>query len=174
MAVCGNWDARDGKRIGSRELPRSWLVRVGGDVGSVAEVVFVEFKEWFCLNARESFTIDPLIYPSDAQFYFGRSDIKAQLVAQINKSFIVPGIPKIVLYGAYGSGKTQTLHHIDYLLTNDPPKSLRHKPKPVHVVLEMASKSTYGEWHLQLMEGPIEGRSDPMGRGGIQQGTRLG
>ena len=112
----------------------------------------MEFKEWFCLNARESFTIDPLIYPSDAQFYFGRSDIKAQLVAQINKSFIVPGIPKIVLYGAYGSGKTQTLHHIDYLLTNDPPKSLRHKPKPVHVVLEMASKSTYGEWHLQLME----------------------
>ena len=37
MAVCGSWDARDGKRIGSRELPRSWLVRVGGDVGSVAE-----------------------------------------------------------------------------------------------------------------------------------------
>ena len=36
MAVCGSWDARDGKRIGSRELPRSWLVRVGGDVGSVA------------------------------------------------------------------------------------------------------------------------------------------
>ena len=37
MAVCGSWDARDGKRIGSRELPRNWLVRVGGDVGSVAE-----------------------------------------------------------------------------------------------------------------------------------------
>ena len=36
MAVCGSWDARDGKRIGSRELPRAWLVRVGGDVGSVA------------------------------------------------------------------------------------------------------------------------------------------
>ena len=36
MAVCGNWDARDGKRIGIRELPRTWLVRVGGDVESVA------------------------------------------------------------------------------------------------------------------------------------------
>ena len=33
MAVCGSWDARDGNRIGSRELPRSWLVRVGGTLG---------------------------------------------------------------------------------------------------------------------------------------------
>ena len=32
MAVCGSWDARDGKRIGSRELPRAWLVRVGGEL----------------------------------------------------------------------------------------------------------------------------------------------
>ena len=36
MAVCGSWDARDGKRIGIRELLRTWLVRVGGDVESVA------------------------------------------------------------------------------------------------------------------------------------------
>ena len=33
MAVCGSCDARDGKRIGIRELPRTWLVRVCGDVG---------------------------------------------------------------------------------------------------------------------------------------------
>ena len=112
----------------------------------------MDFKEWFCLMARESFTVDPVIYPSDAQFYFGRSDIKAQLLAQINKSFIDPGIPKIVLFGAYGSGKTQTLHHIDYLVANAPPRSLHHKARPVHVVLEMGSKSTHKEWHLQLME----------------------
>ena len=112
----------------------------------------MEFKEWFCLNSRESFTVDPVIYPSDAQFYFGRSDIKARLVDQINKSFIVPGVPKMILFGSYGSGKTQTLHHIDYLVANHPPRSLRHTPKPVHVVIEMGSKSSYGEWHLQLME----------------------
>ena len=112
----------------------------------------MDFKEWFCLKARGSFTVDPVIYPSDAQFYFGRSDIKAQLRTQINKSFIDPGVPKVVLFGAYGSGKTQALHHIDYLLANDPPRSLRHKARPIHVVLEMGSKSTHKEWHLQLME----------------------
>ena len=36
MAVCGNPDARDGERIRSRELSRTGLARVGGDVGAVA------------------------------------------------------------------------------------------------------------------------------------------
>ncbi len=112
----------------------------------------MEFKDWFCLNARDSFTIDPLIYPSDDRFYFGRSDIKSRLFAQIKRSFIDPGVPKVVLFGAYGTGKTQTLHHIDHYLKTSPPKSLRHKPRAVHVVLEMSSKSSYREWHLQLLE----------------------
>ena len=46
MAVCGSWDARDGNRIGIRELPRSWLVRVGRDVGSVAEGAVRLGVEW--------------------------------------------------------------------------------------------------------------------------------
>ena len=36
MAVCGSCDARDGWRVRSRELPRTGVVRVFGDVGSVA------------------------------------------------------------------------------------------------------------------------------------------
>ena len=36
MAVCGSCDARDGERKRSRELPRTGVVRVFGDVGSVA------------------------------------------------------------------------------------------------------------------------------------------
>ena len=46
MAVCGNWDARDVKRIGSRELPRTGLARVCGDVGSVAEGAVRLGVEW--------------------------------------------------------------------------------------------------------------------------------
>ena len=36
MAVCGSCDVRGGKRVRSRELPRAGVVRVFGDVGSVA------------------------------------------------------------------------------------------------------------------------------------------
>ena len=134
----------------------------------------MDFKEWFCLKARASFTVDPVIYPSDARFYFGRSDIKAQLRAQINKSFIDPGVPKVVLFGAYGSGKTQTLHHIEYLLANDPPRSLRHKARPIHVVLEMGSKSTHKEWHLQLMEALSRDTVTEWVETSVCQGSRLG
>ncbi len=112
----------------------------------------MDFKEWFCLKERNSFTIDPKINPGDARFYFGRHEIKAHLKAQLVRSFVDPGVPKMVIYGSYGSGKTQTLYHLEYLLYNEPPKSLKFKPKTVDVVLEMQSKSNHLDWHLQLME----------------------
>lgn len=112
----------------------------------------MSFKEWFCLKKRESFTIDPRINPEDARFYFGRDEIKAQLKAQIRRAFVEPGVPKMVIYGSYGSGKTQTLYHLQYFLQEEPPKSLKLKPRMVDVVLEMQSKSNHLDWHLQLME----------------------
>ena len=36
LAVCGSCDARDGERIRSKELSRTGVARVWGDVGSVA------------------------------------------------------------------------------------------------------------------------------------------
>jgi hypothetical protein len=112
----------------------------------------MDFKEWFCLNGRDSFTIDAQINPDDAQFYFGRPTKLKELQAQLRKGFIDPGVPKIFIYGSYGSGKTQTLYHLDYYLQHDPPRSLRLKPTVVHAVLEMQSKSDHLDWHLQLME----------------------
>lgn len=112
----------------------------------------MNFKEWFCLKDRNSFTIDPKINPTDARFYFGRDEIKKQLKAQIRRAFVDPGIPKMVIYGSFGSGKTQTLYHLEYYMQNDPPKSLKSKPKTVNIVLEMQSKSNHLDWHLQLME----------------------
>jgi len=39
----------------------------------------MDFKEWFCLNGRESFTIDPKVNPDDAKFYFGRDEISKRI-----------------------------------------------------------------------------------------------
>lgn len=112
----------------------------------------MDFKEWFCLNERDSFTIDAQINPDDAQFYFGRPVKLKELQTQLRKGFIDPGVPKIFIYGSYGSGKTQTLYRLAYYLQHDPPRSLRLRPAIVHVVLEMQSKSDHLDWHLQLME----------------------
>jgi len=112
----------------------------------------MEFKEWFCLRNRESFMIDPKINPEDARFYFGRHEIKHWIIGQLKRSFVDPGIPKMILYGPYGSGKTQTLFHIEYYLKKSKPGSCKFLPKTVHLDLEMLSKSTNFDLHIQLLE----------------------
>lgn len=112
----------------------------------------MDFKEWFCLNGRDSFTIDPKMIPDDAKFYFGREEIKNRLKAQLRRSFVVPGVPKMVIYGSFGSGKTQTLFHLEHYLKNERPEACRENPKTIHLDLEMHSKSDHKGWHLQLME----------------------
>lgn len=112
----------------------------------------MEFREWFNLKSRESFTIDPQINPGDARFYFGRAEIEKRIKAQLRRSFIVPGTPKMVIWGPYGSGKTQTLYHLEYYLLNDKPASCKLTPKTVYLDLEMQSKSECSDWHLQILE----------------------
>lgn len=112
----------------------------------------MEFKEWFCLKDRESFTIDPKITPSDAQFYFGRQEIDKRLKAQIRRAFIDPGVPKMMVWGPYGSGKTQTLYYLEHYLKTTKIESSKLTPRMVHVDIEVQSKATCASWHLQLIE----------------------
>jgi hypothetical protein len=112
----------------------------------------VEFKTWFCLKGRDSFTIDPKVNPGDAKFYFGREEIKNRLKAQLRRSFVEPGVPKVVIYGSFGSGKTQTLFYLENYLRNERPEACRLNPTTLHLDLEMHSKSDHRGWHLQLAE----------------------
>jgi DNA polymerase III delta prime subunit len=110
------------------------------------------FKEWFCLNNRETFTIDAKVNPADARFYFGRDPLRDRMKKQINRAFIDPQVPKIMIYGAYGSGKTQTLYYLAYELGANPTASCKGKPHAVHLDIEVQSKSMADQWHLQMME----------------------
>jgi hypothetical protein len=110
------------------------------------------FKDWFCLSGRETFTIDPKLHPTDARFYFGRDQLRDRMKKQISRAFIDPQVPKMMIYGAYGSGKTQTLHYLAYELFNSTPKACKGKPHVVHVDIEVQSKSMADVWHLQMME----------------------
>lgn len=112
----------------------------------------MEFSEWFCLKGRSSFTIDPQVNPEDARFYFGRDDIKTRLEKQLRRAFITPGTPKMMVYGPYGSGKTQTLYYLKYYLENQTPESAGGNPRVLYVTVEMRSNSTAAHLHMQLME----------------------
>ncbi|MGQ9555750.1 MAG: hypothetical protein ACUVWR_16750 [Anaerolineae bacterium] len=111
-----------------------------------------DFATWFCLKDRPNFTIDPQVNPSDAQYYFGRDDIKERLQRQIRRAFIAPGIPKIMVWGPYGSGKTQTLFYLEHYLKTNTPSSARGVPHTLYVTIEMRSNSTAAHLHMQLME----------------------
>jgi hypothetical protein len=112
----------------------------------------MDFKDWFCLKQRDSFTIDPKIHPSDARFYFGRQKLEERMKKQITRSFIDPGVPKMMVFGPYGSGKTQTLYYLAHWLQTDPPPTCKRKPFVAHLDIEVQSKSTALKWHLQNME----------------------
>lgn len=110
------------------------------------------FKDWFCLNQRESFTIDPKINPPDARFYFGRQLLDDRMKKQLSRAFVDPQVPKMMVWGPYGCGKTQTLYYLAHYLTKHKPASCRHNPFVVHLEIEVQSRSTASNWHLQNME----------------------
>src|ERR1700733_5605329 len=112
----------------------------------------MDFKNWFCLKDRESFTIDPKINSADARFYFGRAQLDQRMKNQLKRAFIDPQVPKMMVWGPYGSGKTQTLYYLAYWMEHEKPASCKGTPHTVHVEIEVRSKSTAAEWHLQNME----------------------
>ena len=112
----------------------------------------MEFKHWFCLKDRDSFTIDPKINSEDARFYFGRAQLDQRMQNQLKRAFIDPQVPKMMVWGPYGCGKTQTLYYLAYWLEHNKPPSCKGDPHTVHLEIEVRSKSTAVEWHLQNME----------------------
>jgi hypothetical protein len=111
-----------------------------------------DFVTWFCLKDRQNFTIDPQVNCQDSQFYFGRNDIRDRLQRQLRRSFIAPGIPKMMVWGPYGSGKTQTLFYLDYFLKTHPPSSAKGTPHTLYLTIEVRSNATSANFHMQLME----------------------
>jgi len=110
------------------------------------------FSNWFCLNNRSNFTIDAQINKMDAQYYFGRHDTKLRLQKQVRRAFIDPGVPKMMIYGPYGSGKTQTLFYLYHFLGQEVEPVDGAKPYLVYVPVEMQERSKASNLHMQLMQ----------------------
>lgn len=71
-------------------------------------------SDYYCLKDRNSLAIDP---ERDKQVYFGATALNDRIVNRVENDFVQPrGVPKFFVYGSYGSGKTHTLLHIQYVL----------------------------------------------------------
>ena len=126
----------------------------------------VLFQDWFCLKNRATFTIDPKVNPDDAKLYFGRDTLRDRIKKQVSRAFIDPQVPKMMFYGAYGSGKTQTLYHMAWDMQANSPPSCKGQPHVVHLDIEVQSKSSADSWHLQMTEalemGTVQGWLDTL------------
>lgn len=111
------------------------------------------FNEWFCLTDRMNFTIDAQINLADCQYYFGRDETKSRIQRQIRRSFVDPGAPKMMVFGDYGSGKTQTLFYLRYYLEQEIQMINNAKPRTIYIPIEMQEKNRAANLHMQLMQG---------------------
>jgi len=70
-------------------------------------MAFAKMKEVYHLK-KKNFTLTP---KADWVCYFGRGEIEKLLTELVGKAFTADVPPKAVVYGDWGSGKTQTLWH---------------------------------------------------------------
>jgi hypothetical protein len=104
-------------------------------------------KEYFLLKDRDSLSIDPW---RDREQYFGASELNARIRKRIESDFVQPrGIPKFFVHGSYGSGKTHTLAHIDYVLRTDE----MYPTEPIYIdIAPLTAKEHFHKIHSRLLD----------------------
>jgi hypothetical protein len=104
-------------------------------------------QDQLCLN-RPNFQINPKQSFEDAQLFFG-GELNNQLAKNIETGYMAGYVPRIYLFGSYGTGKTHVLynlkHHFDRV--EEPIKVL-----PIIVQLEAESKTRYQSLHKRLLD----------------------
>jgi hypothetical protein len=104
-------------------------------------------KDYFFLKNRESLSIDPW---RDCEQYFGASELNKRLLKRIESDFVSPrSVPKFFVHGSFGSGKTHTLAHIDYVLR----KSTMYPTEPIYIdIAPLVAKERFERIHGRLLD----------------------
>jgi hypothetical protein len=116
-----------------------------------------KLQDFLCLRDRDTFTINPR---EDSELYFGRQELEKQLKDRIQNDLLLRGVPKIIMHGPYGSGKTHTLYHVRHYVQSQ----LDWDEKLEVIILSMGplkAKTSYQHLHRKLM--------DALGRDSVQR-----
>jgi Cdc6-like AAA superfamily ATPase len=104
-------------------------------------------QSWFGLKeTHNDFSIEN---DADARLFFARHELNEQLLGILRRSFRTGNPPKLVLYGAWGVGKTHTMRHIEYVIQ-------KQDDFPAQVVFvelpDITARSTFQVAHGALLD----------------------
>lgn len=106
----------------------------------------MSLKEYYGLR-RESLSIDPWV---DSSQYFGDVAVPERIKDRLETDFVKPrAVPKFVVHGGFGSGKTHTLAFVKYTLENYE----IYPTEPLYVSMApLSSRETYRRIHVRLLD----------------------
>jgi hypothetical protein len=104
-------------------------------------------KDYYLLKDREALSIDPW---ADQKQFFGAGELNERIRKRLESDFVQPrGIPKFFVHGSYGSGKTHTLAHIDYVLR----RNEMYKTEPIYIdIAPLTAKERFERIHARLLD----------------------
>lgn len=104
-------------------------------------------KDHLCLT-RPNFQINPKQAFDDAKLFFGEQR-NAEIIGNMEMGYMAGYVPRMYLFGGYGTGKTHLLYHLKYHFeTSDGPVQVL----PFVVQAEAESKTRFQALHKRMMD----------------------
>jgi hypothetical protein len=104
-------------------------------------------QEQLCLN-RPNFQINPKQSFDDARLYFGR-DQDQKIAQDIQTGYMAGYVPRIYMFGNYGTGKTHLLYHLKHQFAQG---DTAVKIAPYVVQIEAETRTRYQALHKRLLD----------------------
>lgn len=105
-------------------------------------------RDWFHLKGRNTFDVDP---ESDGVFFFGSTQLWDEIKSKIDEVAVSKKVPKMVMDGEYGAGKTHILYHMKHYLEKEAQSQFRVFYVRYAKFANVDDKSYYGDFHFDLM-----------------------
>jgi hypothetical protein len=105
-------------------------------------------QDYFCLN-RQNFQINPKQSFEDAKLYFGGGGRDKTIIRDIELGYMAGYVPRVYLFGNYGTGKTHLLYHLKHYFESG---ESEYNVIPVVVSIEAETKTRYQALHKRILD----------------------
>lgn len=110
----------------------------------------MNLREYYHLK-KDQFAVNP---DTDAKVYFGGAELLSRIRERILRDLNQErAVPKFMIFGPYGGGKTHNLRHIEYVLATDPSlrDGLPHMRSMRYELANVRSKERWTTVHTRIM-----------------------